>query len=118
MTATDHINNDSGAKVVFVQLTNREAFDGLSAVDFWKDDNAAFTTDLAGNFKQSLFLRPGEQTTIPIDLVKGANFLGLAAAYRDPDPPQGWRVSYSIADVKGKTIELIFGPTSLRAEIR
>jgi len=117
MTADSDMHDNNSIKVIYVQLINNATFSDLTPEDFWADDNDALTRDLVSGFKRDLFLKPGEERKIEVKLVKGANYLGLAAGYEEPDQRR-WRVIYPVDEVKGKTIKLTFARDRLIAEVQ
>jgi len=117
MTANSDMHDNNSLKVIYVQLINDANFSDLNPENFWANDNDALTNDLVSGFKRDLFLKPGEERTIQVRLVKGANYLGLAAGYEEPDE-RIWRVIYPVDEVNGKTIKLTFARDRLIAEVQ
>ena len=116
LRGNDDMNGRNNVTVVYFQLTNNATFINASPASFWENDNAVLANDLAAT-KQILILSPGGEEQIEISPAKNATYLGFAADYRVPDP-QGWRIIFSVDEVKGKTINLTAALDRLFAEVQ
>lgn len=98
------MNGGNALQVVLFELSGNATFENTPVDSFWEGDNAVLVGDLVSP-KQKITLFPDRPQSLNIQPSKEATYIGVAANYRSPDA-QGWRVIFSIEELKGKNIEL------------
>lgn len=90
MTGASAMNNGGNAAVVKVyQLKGNTNFKRVPVSAFWRDDRKALGGELLGS-PRKVTLYPSDSTTIEFELIKKAQYIGVAANLRDPDR-EDWR---------------------------
>jgi len=115
-TPNTDMNGGNALQVVLFQLKSDAIFENTPVDSFWENDNAVLTDDLVIP-KQKITLFPGNSQSLVIKPEKDTAFVGIAANYRSPDA-QGWRVIYSIEELKGKGVELTAEENRFFARLR
>ena len=115
-TPNTDMNGGNALQVVLFQLSNDAAFQNTPVDSFWESDNAVLIDDLV-SAKQKITLFPDSPQTLVITPEKNAAYVGIAANYRSPDT-QGWRVIYSVEELKGNAVELTAEENRFFARLR
>jgi type VI secretion system VasD/TssJ family lipoprotein len=115
-TPNTDMNGGNALQVVVFQLSSNATFENTPVDSFWENDNAAIMSDLV-SAKQKITLFPDNPQSLIIQPEKNAAYIGIAANYRSPDA-QGWRVIYSVEELKGKAVELTAEENRFFARLR
>lgn len=110
------MNGGNALQVVLFQLSSDEVFQNTPVDSFWESDNAVLIDDIV-SAKLKITLFPDNPQLLTITPEKDATHIGIAANYRSPDT-QGWRVIYSVEELKGKAVELTAEENRFFARLR
>lgn len=111
VTGAADMNGGNAASVVVYQLSNDTNFRRTPIEAFWRNDGDALGDELVGR-KREILLYPDEERTIEIALEEKANFIGIAANLREPEPDQ-WRRIYPVEEVEGEHTVIQVGANQL-----
>ncbi|HET6568053.1 MAG TPA: type VI secretion system lipoprotein TssJ [Rhodothermales bacterium] len=110
------MNGGGNAAVVRIyQLSSDTKFQHTSIESFWQNDVDALGSELIGA-SQELVIYPEQTKTLELKLDKEAQFIGVAADLRSPDPDR-WRAVYPVREVRGKQIVVTVGEDRLQASM-
>lgn len=116
VSGSAEMNAGGNAAIVRIyMLASDAAFRRTPIQDFWQDDAAALGSDLMGA-KREVLLYPGDRETFQIEPVGDVAFIGIAADLREPDP-NGWRVIYPVAELRGQRVSVAIDRDRLDARI-
>ena len=110
------MNNGNAANVVFYQLTGTTNFQRAPIETFWRNDREALANELVGSGQQ-VFLYPGQQKQIALDLSEETRYLGVAANLRAPEPNR-WRRALSLQQINGRRVAVQVSSNSLTVALQ
>lgn len=106
------LNGGGNAAVVrLYPLAGDANFRRAPVQSFWQNDEAALGEELV-SAKREVLLFPGTNEAVELPLDDRAQFVGIAADLRDPDPDH-WRAIYPVDEVRGQNVSIRVGERRL-----
>ncbi len=101
LNSCDETPGGNAAIVRIYQLSNDTNFRTVTLEAFWNDDSTALGNEMTSSRQLRLF--PNDVKSLEIEPDETAQFIGVAADLRCPDPER-WRQVCALSELKGKQI--------------